>query len=332
MRVLHLSEQERAYRRTTNRLGAALLLLVGLHLGLDMLLSPLLDHFSPFWGSTQATLAREFTDMAIRVLSFLLPALFYRLITPTFERSPLLLEPKLPRRTALIVPACLAIIYCAAITNGFLIRLLGLSANSPSYQAPDASMAPWAAVLAFIGTAVIPAFCEEFLFRGLVLSQLLPYGKTTAVLGSALLFGLVHQNFGQFFYATIAGVVLALAVMESGSIWVGVIIHLLNNLISVIGEVFYNRLPYASEMVLSRAIEVLVVGAGLICLIVLLHRRSEKKEPGPEALRCGAALKGGTVRSFCTPMMLAFCLLCAFEMLVLAAGAWLTRLDWGMLL
>ena len=95
---------------------------------------------------------------------------------------------------------------------------------------------------------------------------------------------------------------------------------------------FYNRLPYGSEMVLSRAIEVLIVGTGLICLILLLHRRSEKKEPGPQALRCGAALKGGTVRSFCTPMMLAFCLLCVFEMLVLAAGAWLTRLDWGMLL
>lgn len=331
MRTPYLSEGERAYRRTTGRLGASLLLAVGLHLGLAELFSLLVSPTPPFRGTVWAALVPELLDMLVRVLSFLLPALFYRLITPAREQSPLLLEPKLPRKTALIITACLAIIYCAAITNGFLVRLLGLSASAPSYL-PDASMAPWAAVLSFMATAVIPAFCEEFLFRGLVTSQLLPYGKTTAVLGSALLFGLIHQNYGQFFYATVAGVVLALAVIESGSVWVGVVIHLINNLISVMGEVFYNRLPYESEMVLSRLIEVLIVGGGLICLIVLLRGRSEKKEPRAEALCGGATSKGSAVRGFCTPMMLAFCLLCVAQMLILAAGAWLARIDWGMLL
>ena len=331
MRTSYLSEDERAYRRTTNRLGAALLLAVGLHLGLAELLMPPVSVLLPLQGTAWAALVPELLDMLVRVLSFLLPALFYRLITPASERFPLLLEPKLPRKTALIVPSCLAIIYCAAITNGFLVRLLGLSASTSSYL-PDAGMAPTSAVLSFIATAVVPAFCEEFLFRGLVTCQLLPYGKTTAVLGSALLFGLIHQNPSQFFYATVAGVVLALAVIESGSVWVGVIIHLINNLISVMGEVFYNRLPYGSEMVLSRLIEVLVVGGGLICLIVLLHGRSEKKDPRTEALPCGAEPQRSAVRGFCTPMMLAFCLLCVAQMLILAGGVWLARMDWGMLL
>ena len=332
MRTMHLSEYEREYRRTTNRLGASLLLTIGLHIGLDLFLAPMLAIFAPNLTLTQATLIEELTDMLIRLLAFLLPALFYRWITPKERRSPMLLEPKMPKDTALIIPAAMAIIYCAAITNSFLTRSLGLSAGSPSYAVPDTSMPPYLAVLSFMATAVIPAFCEEFLFRGLVVSQLLPYGKTTAVLGSALLFGLIHQNYGQFFYATLAGVLLALAVIESGSVWVGVIIHLLNNLISVVGEVMYNRLPYETEMVLSRAMEVLIVGGGLICLVVLIYHRSGQDKARRQELRCGPQPKNGAVRGFCAPMMVAFCLLCVGEMLILAATAWLTRMDWGMFL
>ena len=37
----------------------------------------------------------------------------------------------------------------------------------------------------------VPALCEEFLFRGCILSNLLPYGKTTAILASAVLFSMI---------------------------------------------------------------------------------------------------------------------------------------------
>ena len=330
MRLAHRTDREREYRRTVNRLGGALLLLIGLRIGMDLIFAPVIDVLIYDADLTTQTLILALSDIACCLLAFVLPLLFYRWITPKDQRIPLLLEPKTPRDTALIIPAAMAIIYCAAITNAFLTRFLGLSPGSPSYATPDTSMPPYLAVLSFLATAVIPAFCEELVFRGLVVSQLLPYGKTTAVLGSAVLFGLIHQNYGQFFYATLAGVVLALAVIESGSVWVGVIIHLLNNLISVVGEVFYNRLPYETEMVLSRAIEVLVVGGGLLCLVVLIYRRSGQRRETRDAVRCGPGMGAEAVRGFCSPMMVVFCLLCMGEMLFLAAKAWLTQIDWGM--
>ena len=46
-----------------------------------------------------------------------------------------------------------------------------------------------------LATAVVPLFVEEFLFRGVILSQFRKYGDVFAVIASALLFGLLHRNF-----------------------------------------------------------------------------------------------------------------------------------------
>ena len=76
----------------------------------------------------------------------------------------------------------------------------------------------------------LPAFFEEFLMRGGVLGSYMSTGRVRAgVLLSALVFGLMHMNATQFFYATIIGIVLGLLYALTGSIWPGVLFHLLNN-------------------------------------------------------------------------------------------------------
>lgn len=313
-----------AYRRTTMRLGAAMLMFLALFNGLDLVLYPLFAIFEAMLTDKAMIVAMSIYDMLIYALAFMLPVLFYRLITPKGERIPLPMDTTAPRKLMLLVPAALAVVYCAALANGYLLDMIGLSAPAIAHPEPNPAFATYEAVLLYISVSLIPAFCEEFLFRGLALSHLMPYGKTVAIIGSAVLFGLMHGTGEQILYTTVAGIVLAYVTIESGSIWGGVIIHMFNNLLSVVDEVLFNRLSYRDEMLLYSALELLVIGGGMICLAILLLQRDKKKarETMPslsadadDGLIAGAPLTGGSVYGFFSPTMIAFFVISIIEII-----------------
>jgi sodium transport system permease protein len=85
--------------------------------------------------------------------------------------------------------------------------------------------------------AVIPAVCEEFAFRGFILTGLeRGHSTRTAILMSALLFGILHvllSLFQQLFNATLLGIVLGLLAVRSRSIVPGIVFHLIHNGLAV---------------------------------------------------------------------------------------------------
>lgn len=81
--------------------------------------------------------------------------------------------------------------------------------------------------------AILPAFCEEFLHRGILLNGIKKIGIKKAILISSLCFGLIHFNVQQFFYAFALGALMALVAVVSKSIVPAMIIHFINNFISV---------------------------------------------------------------------------------------------------
>lgn len=82
-------------------------------------------------------------------------------------------------------------------------------------------------------TAVVPAFCEEFLHRGLLLHGISPIGYRKAIIISSVLFGMMHMSISQVFYAAILGLVIGFLVVMTKSIWVGIILHFINNALNV---------------------------------------------------------------------------------------------------
>lgn len=88
------------------------------------------------------------------------------------------------------------------------------------------------AVLTFIQLAVIAPIFEELWFRGIVLESLRPYGNGFAIFISAILFGLTHSNFEQFFYAAALGVFLGYIAVSTRSIVTTTIMHAMFNSIS----------------------------------------------------------------------------------------------------
>lgn len=148
--------------------------------------------------------------------------------------------------------------------------------------------------------------CEEFLFRGCILSNLLPFGKKTAVIGSAVLFALMHNNTRQFFYTAAAGIVFGLVYIETGSIWAGTFIHLFNNFFAVIDEAVQATVAPEYAAAISLLGNVLVITAGLVSGVYLVFRRAGKRTDGSQPQPIVPGEECGTLKSFFTPAMITY--------------------------
>lgn len=95
-------------------------------------------------------------------------------------------------------------------------------------------------LLSVLAIAVMPAACEEALFRGLVLPALLrPLGVAGACAGSAALFGLIHLDSAggalslyRVPFAFAVGLGLAAVRLASGSLWPALLAHAMLNTIT----------------------------------------------------------------------------------------------------
>lgn len=83
--------------------------------------------------------------------------------------------------------------------------------------------------LVFFVIAVLPAICEETVYRGVLYRGYRNCGAGTAVVMTAVLFGLMHMNPSQFFYAVVFGLLLATVNEITDSIVPSVLVHLYVN-------------------------------------------------------------------------------------------------------
>lgn len=79
--------------------------------------------------------------------------------------------------------------------------------------------------------AILAPILEELVFRKLLCDRLLPLGEGYAVVLSAVIFGLIHGNFYQFFYAFLLGALFAFIYVKTGKIRYSVLYHGLINLL-----------------------------------------------------------------------------------------------------
>ena len=119
----------------------------------------------------------------------------------------------------------------AANTITGILGGFGIEVYSPTY-ASSKTLPEF--ILTFIAVGITPAIVEEFAFRGVVLGALRRFGDGFAILVSSLVFGLMHRNLSQIPFAFLVGIIMAFAVIKSGSLITSILIHLLNNGISVV--------------------------------------------------------------------------------------------------
>lgn len=137
-----------------------------------------------------------------------------------------------------------AIMVCFAL--GILIYMLNVAISAvgngiiqsfgyKSYTTSEAStMSPVGLFfLELFLVAFLPAICEEFLHRGILLQGIRSIGYKKAIIISGILFGLIHFSITQTIYATVIGILLGFVAIASKSIFPAIIIHFTNNAISL---------------------------------------------------------------------------------------------------
>lgn len=329
-----MTQNERYFRRVVGSVGMTLLLFL-LMLNLfgvllvffSALLSIFIQNEAAYYIVYQTVYAAGY------LASFMVPvALLKRLIGkggyPYFSmQAPPKVSPWLP----LMIPAAITLIFSAAYVNSALVDIFHYSAFSSEviWESVGEGTAPYRLVLDFIVICAVPGFCEEFLFRGAIMTNLMPFGRSNAILISALLFGLMHQNAEQVLFAFAAGIVLGVVYEKTGSIWNCTILHILNNFISVFESAILQKLGdlFASSVAIT-LLEAGVFALGVICLLILVKKFfSEKHDLRngvfgrsiSELHVCAAypVAQKRAVKLFFTPSMIIFLSVCVLQILLL---------------
>lgn len=114
--------------------------------------------------------------------------------------------------------------------------------------------------------AVFPAIGEEILFRGFVYKSFRSKSKViTAVLASSAIFGIYHMSFIKFFTTAILGIVFAVALEYSNSIYIGMMMHFCNNAFSV----FAFKYPKVVEKYIPFFVKEQFTGAQILIMLVI---------------------------------------------------------------
>lgn len=167
-----------------------------------------------------------------------------------------------PGRTAeysalYLFPFLFAVILISFLTS----ELLGLFGVSSSVDVSGNI------VISLLKNALLPAVFEELLFRLAPIALLSVYSKKSAVLISALFFALAHGNLFQIPYAFVAGFILGILYVVSGSIIPCILLHFANNTLSV----FMQRNPDCAPLIYGTYITV-AVGAAVSLIIIFLKK------------------------------------------------------------
>lgn len=124
----------------------------------------------------------------------------------------------------------IGIYFAASLFSGLLENFM------PSNSNVDAALTQGFNSLAgiFVMVVIAPVF-EELLFRGVILRGFLKnYSIAKSLIITSLLFGLLHFNLIQSITAVILGLALGWIFIKTGSLWMTIFLHSLNNGISVL--------------------------------------------------------------------------------------------------
>lgn len=172
-------------------------------------------------------------------------------------------EFKIGASVPLIAPTLCVIILIAALTSLLIFALTGKEGNT------DLGDSVWLAILTH---ALFPAIFEEALFRYVPMRVMRNERGAEVILYTSLVFALIHHSFYSFVYAFVAGAVFMLVDLMCASVWPSVIIHFLNNLLSVLWY-FYFSVPLFTPIVV-----VVLTALCVLSAVVLVKRREKYKE------------------------------------------------------
>lgn len=183
-------------------------------------------------------------------ITFIVPAIIYLIVTKQSPKDVLKLN-KLYFKDALLI--ILLAFVCQPIMTFFSLISQFFFENEIGNFMTEIVNSPYIILLLLV--AVLPAITEEITIRGVVLSGYKNKNIYLSSMITGLLFGIMHLDPQQFLYATVLGVVLALVVRITNTIFASSLIHFLINGTSITIQKVISLFPQ-SDSVMEQASEI----------------------------------------------------------------------------
>ncbi len=198
----------------------------------------------------------------IQLLTYAVPSLFYSRIRGR-ELTPHL-------RLRLFRPSqILYIIYSTVfmLSGVLLVSMLMYTLIPGAFEAASvSSSAAFAMNERFFDTAylvlafaILPAVCEEFLFRGIMIGEYESGGASIAIAVSSVMFAMSHFSIARFPVYLFSGIVLGCVLYATRSVLSTVIIHTVNNTVILLCEDYV--LHIVDKQNVSLVLFVIILGA-----------------------------------------------------------------------
>ena len=190
-----------------------------------------------FWmGRSGISLSGEM-NLIVSQLLFWIPIVICLAVTKT---NPLHLIPFRKISVSTMLMVILFAILLIPVTAW--INLVSMLFVENAVAGIDQQMTGNTLALNLLMMAVLPAVSEECMVRGVYFQLYKSGGILKAAVISGAVFGFMHLNFNQFSYAIVLGVILALLVEATGSIFSSMIAHFTFNAQSVVALWFQNQM------------------------------------------------------------------------------------------
>lgn len=153
------------------------------------------------------------------------------------------------------------------ILSGLLISILfgGISSLGGNFTLYNTFVARtdgsvWETLYIILAYAVLPAFCEELVYRSILCAEYEELGTGVAVFVSALFFSMLHFSFPFFVNYLVLGILLAFVMYATRSALAPMLLHFFYNVFCLFGQ------PYLSAFYVNAGSNEIF----LFCLITLL--------------------------------------------------------------
>ncbi len=235
----------------------------------------------------------------LQILIFIIPGyLFFRFRGKDYAKRLRFAPPK-PDHIFIVVSAAGAL-----ITGCFLLSvLMGSLSEGQSFVLYDTFTSRHDGTMAgmlylILAYAILPAICEEIIYRSMLCAEFEGRGVICAVAVSSILFSMLHFNLSAMPVYLFAGVILALTMYATRSVFCTMIVHLLYNLFCLFGQSGFADF-YVTQSATTLFL-ILMIAALLLCLAVFCGEssrlyRSYAKHNASDAYKPASKLSFGAI-------------------------------------
>lgn len=201
--------------------------------------------------------------VAVQLIVFMLPCVFYVRYRFLDIRESVRVRLPSPDKIMFTV-LCALVLILTSMTMSAVGGVFGgvYKGNANGISAPaDTRTAIYYAVC----FAVVPAICEELMFRGIIMSEYQRTSVAAAVITSSLFFAMIHFDLKLLPFYFLSGLVLSMCAYASNSIIASFFAHMLYNLFAIFGGGIVDRVMRSVG-----SVELLAMALGALLLFILI--------------------------------------------------------------